>query len=133
MHEQLRPPTADDPWEDLVVSVLAVNQYSLDKTYAFICGLRETGLVNPKNLGSWGLETIISRLKSAGCDRGSFMTTLFASRLSSLGVAVNSHGTATCTQILLSKDRDEISSLLLPISGIGPKVIHNFCLLRGIK
>ena len=124
---------ADNPWEDLVVSILEVNQYSLEKTYALLSGLREAGLVNPKNLGSWGLETIISLLKSAGCDRGSFMTKLFASRLSSLGIAVKSHGTAACTQILLSKERDKIGNLLLPISGIGPKVIHNFCLLRGIK
>ena len=89
---------------------------------------------NPRNLGSWELEEIISRLKkSGGCDRGAFMTKLFAHRLYSLGIAVESRGTALATKILLSRNLAEISSLLLPIAGIGPKVIQNFCLLRGIK
>jgi hypothetical protein len=133
MHNHRVASDADDPWEDLVVSILAVNQYSLEKTYALVPGLRDAGLVNPRNLGSWELEEIISRLKSAGCDRGAFMTKLFAHRLYSLGIAVDSRGTALATKILLSRNLAEISSLLLPIAGIGPKVIQNFCLLRGIK
>lgn len=122
----------DSPWEDLVVSILSVNQYSLEKTYAIVGGLREAGLVSPQNLVAWEIERIVSRLKFAGCDRGAFMTPLFAARLASLGEVVGARGISVCAEILVGKDFEEIRRLLLPINGIGPKVLRNFCLLRGI-
>jgi hypothetical protein len=64
----------DDPWEDLVVSLLSVNQYSLERTYESIKGLREQGLFNPTKLKQWDHGEFVARLKAAGCDRGPFMT-----------------------------------------------------------
>jgi 3-methyladenine DNA glycosylase/8-oxoguanine DNA glycosylase len=61
------------------------------------------------------------------------MTLLFAMRLVSLGVALHSKGIASCVEVILSNDPEEIRNLLLPVNGIGPKVIGNFLLLRGIK
>jgi hypothetical protein len=132
MSELLPASGSDDVWEDLVVSILAVNQYSLEKTYAIVGGLREAGLASPQNLGAWEIDRIVSRLKSAGCDRGAFMTPLFAARLSSLGKVVGARGMSACADILAGKDFEEIRRLLLPVNGIGPKVMRNFCLLRGI-
>lgn len=123
----------DSPWEDLVVSILSVNQYSLEKTYAVLSLLQQSGLLSPENLSRWELEEIISQLKLAGCDRGPFMTKLFGLRLAALGMAVQSHGLAACARILLSRDPAAISNLLLPINGIGPKVLRNFLMLRGIE
>jgi hypothetical protein len=123
----------DNPWDDLVVSILSVNQYSLEKTYPTLPFLREAGLLSPESLGSQTLEQIVVLLKAANCDRGPFMTTLFAVRLASLGSAVSSRGIVECTRILLSNDPDAIRTLLLPIKGIGPKVLQNFFMLRGIK
>jgi hypothetical protein len=122
----------DDVWEDLVVSLLAVNQYSIEKTYAIVGDLRECGLVSPQNLGAWEIDRIVSCLKLAGCDRGAFMTPLFAVRLASLGKVVVERGSSVCAEILAGKDFEEIRRLLLPVNGIGPKVLRNFCLLRGI-
>src|ERR1035438_7854416 len=95
-------PTGDQksPWEDLVVSILSVNQYSLEKTYAVAPLLRQGGLLSPENLSRWELEEIVARLKATGCDRGRFMTKLFAVRLASLGMAVESRGIAICGRIL---------------------------------
>lgn len=76
---------ADDPWEDLVVSILSVNQYSLEHTYRSIDGLRKQGLFDPERLMRWDQSEIVERLK-----------------------------------------------LLLPVNGIGPKVIANFYSLREI-
>lgn len=132
MNEFLPASGPDDVWEDLVVSVLAVNQYSLEKTYAIVGGLRESGLVSPQNLCAWEIDRIVSRLKFARCDRGAFMTPLFAGRLASLGKVVGARGISVCAEILAGKDFEEIRRLLLPINGIGPKVLRNFCLLRGI-
>jgi hypothetical protein len=113
-------------WEDLIVSILAVNQYSLEKTYALLP-------LDPEMLCNLQPEEVVERLKTNGVDRGSFMTLLFAMRLVSLGVALHSKGIASCVEVILSNDPEEIRNLLLPVNGIGPKVIGNFLLLRGIK
>ena len=115
-----------------MVSILSVNQYSLEKTYAIVGGLREAGLVSPQNLGAWEIDRIVSRLKFAGCGRGDFMTPLFAARLASLGKVVVERGISVCAEILAGNDFEKIRRLLLPVNGIGPKVLRNFCLLRGI-
>lgn len=125
--------TETSPWEDLVISILSVNQYSLEKTYVLAPLLRMSGLFRPEELSKLDIEEIVVRLNRSGCDRGSFMTKLFAIRLSCLGMALASTGIAESERILLSNAPEAISSLLLPINGIGPKVLRNFFLLRGIK
>lgn len=125
-------PTIADVWEDLVVSMLSINQYSLERTYRSLRGLREQGLFDPKNLMRWDETEIVSRLKLAECDRGTFMTTLFAFRLCNLGRLAEAKGFETCTKIISSRNAKAIKELLLPVNGIGPKVIANFCLLQKI-
>jgi hypothetical protein len=121
-----------DPWEDLVISILSVNQYSLERTYRCLEGLREQGLFDPNKLMHWGQADIVNRLKSARCDRGLFMTNLFALRLSHLGTLIQRTGIDASTKIISSRDAKSIEALLMPVSGVGPKVIANFCLLRNI-
>jgi hypothetical protein len=125
-------PVKDDPWEDLVVSILSVNQYSLEHTYQALEGLRTEGLSDPSNLAHWGQVEIVDRLKAAGCDRGPFMTNLFALRLCNLGTLIEHRGVEECVKIIWGRDRRAIQDLLLPVNGIGPKVIANFCLLREL-
>ena len=123
---------ADNPWEDLVVSLLSVNQYSLERTYASIEGLREQGLTDPAKWTEWVHGDFVARLNAAGCGRGPFMTSLFALRLAHLGALVQSKGIDSCTQTISGRDTREIEDLLLPVNGMGPKVIANFYLLREI-
>jgi|ERR1039458_7073655 endonuclease III-like uncharacterized protein len=130
--EPSNKPAIDDPWEDLVISLLSVNQYSLEHTYRSLDGLREQGLFDPKNLVRWDQDQVADRLKSAGCNRGQFMTNLFALRLCNLGVLLETKGIDASTRIIASCDRKAIEDFLLPVNGIGPKVIANFCLLREI-
>jgi hypothetical protein len=120
----------DDPWADLVISILSVNQYSLDGTFGAIGGLRAQGLLDPRNLMRWDLAQVATRLIAAGCDRGPFMTNLFALRLCSLGMAVEATGVDSFADTIAGGDRKRIEELLLPVNGIGPKVIWNFFLLR---
>lgn len=131
-HELKTRPAIDDPWEDLVVSLLSVNQYSLEWTYRSIEGLRSQGLVNPINLQMWGHGDIVTGLKAAGCDRGPFMTNLFALRLGNLGALIQGKGLDACSRVISGRDRRAIELLLLPVNGIGPKVIEQFYLLRNI-
>lgn len=122
----------DSPWEDLVISVLAVNQYSLEKTYACKQGLQEQELTDPSALSQLSQREISSRLRTGGCDRGEFMTDLFAKRLSALGEHVRSVGVEQSSDILAGKSRHKIEHFLEPVNGIGPVVLRNFFLLRGI-
>lgn len=122
----------DHPWDGLVVSILAVNQYSLERTFAVVGGLRAAKLTDPENLMHWTLGDMAEKLKSAGCKRGAFMTTLFARRLCALGEFIRKNGAAQCEAILSSGDRESIARLLLPVHGIGPKVLKNFFLLHGL-
>jgi hypothetical protein len=123
----------DELWSDLVVAMLAVNNHSLEKTYAHLEGLKASGLCSPENLSAWEVAEIVQRLQQAGCNRGSFMTRLYARRLSSLGASVSATGTEEFTSILRCASRSEIANLLLPINGIGPRVLENFFLLRQLE
>jgi hypothetical protein len=124
---------SDAIWEDLVVSILAMNNCSLESAYGLLPRLRTAGIVNPKNLVNWELQEVVTRLEGSGFNRGIFMTNLFALRLVSLAAVLEEKGVAACGETILSNDRDAISRLLLPVHGIGPKVLRNFFLLRGFK
>lgn len=123
----------DNPWEDLVVAILAVNQYSLEKTYLLLPGLRKAGLTDAGNLSRWTQEELLERLKEAGCDRGSFMTALFAQRLCALGALIQQRGVENCNEVVAGTRIGAIEKLLLPVKGIGPKVLKNFYALRQLE
>ncbi|MBD2135094.1 hypothetical protein H6F47_22415 [Sphaerospermopsis sp. FACHB-1094] len=119
-------------WEDLVISILSVNQYTLSKTYANTESMREIGLFNPENLKQWDIQEMNQRLRQGGCERGSFMTNLFAERLTALGILIANQGINNCEKILSSRDKKLITDFLMPVKGIGPKVIQNFFLLQEL-
>ncbi len=123
----------ESPWEDLVVSILSVNQYSLERTYGSVEGLRKQKITEVSTLMRSDSDEIEQKLKAAGCDRGPFMTKLFAVRLSALGAFIQAQGADECERVLESQNAKAIESLLLPIKGIGPVVLKNFYLLRGIS
>src|SRR2546421_12171822 len=102
------PNTIDDPWEDLIVSILSVNNYSLEKTYSTVETLRREGLFDPKNLMRWTIKEIEIRLRRGGYDRGDYLSTLFALRIASLGKFVASDGIQECERILRKGDATEI-------------------------
>ncbi len=127
-----KAPSADNPWEDLVVSMLSVNNWSLEKTYYFLDNLRAQGLFDPNRLGSLDQDEIVTRLRKAGYDRGTFMNNLFALRLGCLGQSVKRQGILECTNRLSGNVRPDIEVFLASVKGIGPVVIANFFFLRGI-
>jgi hypothetical protein len=118
-------------WEDLVLAILSVNQYSLEKTYLAVETLRREGLFHPQNLARWTSKEIGTRLRNGGYDRGGFMTWLFADRLESLGKFVESVGVEECEKVLLRGETNEVKRFLQPVNGIGPKVLANFFVLQN--
>jgi endonuclease III-like uncharacterized protein len=128
----VRPEGMDDPWEDLVVSMLSVNQYSLERTYAAIEGLRREHIAVPSNLARWQTQEMEGRLRAAGYDRGPFMTDLFAKRLCALGALIRDKGADVCEKVIGGFDMEAIQGLLLPVHGIGPVVLRKFFVLRNL-
>lgn len=119
-------------WEDLVISILSVNQYTLNKTYSSIESLRQVEIFNPDNLMKWDINEIEQRLRQGGCERGSFMTNLFAERLAALGELIANQSISKCEQVLLSRDKKIITDFFMPVKGIGPKVLQNLFLLQQL-
>ena len=132
LEEAIRSEGIDDPWEDLVVAILSVNQYSLERTYGAIGGLRRERVADPANLARWQPQEIEERLRAAGYDRGAFMTGLFAKRLYALGALIRDKGVNACRNVIGSADMAAIHGLLLPVHGIGPVVLRKFFVLRNI-
>lgn len=122
----------DDAWIDLVVSVLSVNNWPLERTYRLMEGLTGNGLANPSNLARLDETEIAERLKLAGYNRGEYMNRLLAARLAGLGTFINYHGVDAATRLISQKERPELERALFGIYGIGPVVIRNFCLLREV-
>jgi hypothetical protein len=119
-------------WDDLVVSILSVNQYSIERTCGLLRGLREQKVTNPFSLAHWEPQEIEMRLKAAGYDRGSFMTKLLSGRLAALGRLLRTRGIEECESVINSRDAKAIKNLLLPVNGIGQCVLQNFYALRNI-
>jgi hypothetical protein len=98
--------SSDDVWEDLIVSIFAVNNRSLEKAYALLPMLCRAGVVDLANLIHWDVAQVTARLKAAGFDQGTFMTDLFADDLVSLGATIRLKGIAACREVLLSGHSD---------------------------
>ena len=122
----------DDPWGDLVISMLSVNGFPLERAYGLLKQLSAEQLTNPQELSKRTAPELFAKLIAAGYNRGEFMTYLFAERLSSLGSFAKQHGIAECENIIRGQDVAALEKLLLSVNGIGPVVMRNFRLLRQI-
>jgi len=122
----------DDPWSDLVVSILSVNNFPVERVYALLDRLRAEKLTDPENLSQQTAPALYAKLVVAGYDRGEFMTHLFAERLSSLGAFAKAFGIAECEKVLKGRNANAIKAMLLPVNGIGPAVMRNYFFLREI-
>lgn len=114
--------------EDLVISILSVNNVSIDKTYSSIEAMRKEGLFTPSNLSKWSIEDIGNNLKKAGYDRGG-VNYILAERLSTLGKQISLQGQNEFEKALANTDKRALKEFLLTIKGVGNKVVDNFFIL----
>src|SRR5689334_72661 len=119
------------PWSDLVVAILAVNRWPVEKVYTLLPTLQDAGLLEPNNLAAWGIDAIKSALEKSGYTRGDYMTTLMAGRLKSLGIFVAEMGRERCERLLRDGAMDSLAISLGAVSGVGPAVLRNYVLLRA--
>ena len=124
--------TLANTWADVVVAILSVNLYPVERTFEHLDGFVREGLVDPTNLATWSVAETTHRLRLAGYDRGR-LTPMMAERLVSLGRFVQEGGREHCDAVLLRGEADEISALLSPVRGVGPAVLRTFLMLRGVS
>jgi hypothetical protein len=118
------------PIEDLVIAMLAVNNFSLERAYSLRESLDERGLFRLEKLAAKSTSAIATDLEDAGYRRGNFMTPLLAERLRLLAQKVASNPDKFMSAIS-STDREAIRQALQGLPGIGPRVVKNYLLLSG--
>ncbi len=123
---------SSNPWADLVVAMLSVNSFPLERTYQCFDGLEAEGLFLPEKLGEWDEAEVARRLGSAGYDRGPTMTAIFSERLVALGRYATENGIQECERRLKDDPPERVSDFLRPIHGVGEVVVRNFLALRGL-
>jgi hypothetical protein len=116
--------------EALVVPLLAVNRFGLEKVYALLPALRNGGLTSPNLVAKKDVGDVMMRLCHAGYDRG-MLTEMMAGRLVSLMNAVIEGKLDYLNDFVTNNKRDEALALLCTVNGIGPAVAKDaWVLLR---
>lgn len=116
--------------EDLVIAVLAVNRWSLEKVFSIRDGLDKQGLFDFDSLAQVDPGAIAKKLEAAGYKRGDYMTLMMASRLKGIAEQMGPAKRGEMMAFLEQGDRRELETLLLGLTGVGPSVFEQFLCLR---
>lgn len=118
-------------FEDLIVSVLAVNNYSLHKAYGLLYKLREVGILDLSVLSGEALNAreIRGKLVAAGYNRGEYVEVLISERIEKILSSIRGMGSDDFLLSLVG-DSSLIAQKLSGLYGVGPRVISNFINLR---
>jgi hypothetical protein len=117
------------PWEDLVVAVLAVYQFPVDRVLLLRERLHSAGLLDIHAIVNAGEARVTRELNSAGYSRG-LLTGLYAERLVRLARTILAGDETAIAKVLFGADANEIERTLRSLPGIGAKVVRNFFELR---
>lgn len=124
--------TEEEMVEDLVMAMLAVNQWSLNDTFALHESLRAEGLFDMQRLVAMDMPEIVKRLTRAGYSRGDFLVMQLSDRLKDLAKVLTSSNEHTLRSLSNPEHTTELEKFLLTINGIGPKVVRDYKLLRNL-
>jgi hypothetical protein len=117
--------------ENALLSLLAVNGWSVDRVFRLAHRLRAAGLLDFSAVAQLELDEIAGRLAMAGYDRGGYMNLLLARRVSSLAAALTRSELDRLKTCLLEGQGSEVSSTLQRINGVGPVVLETFWSLQN--
>ena len=114
-------------WANLVIAMLSLNNFPLDKTWKIFDQLNANGLFDPHNFAKWSYEELSQKLIASNYNRGA-MTGIFVERLLTISNLLDDM--KSNEQILANGPRQEIENILKRVKGIGPVVIDNFLIIR---
>ena len=110
-----------DHLEALIVSILAVNSYGLEKAYSLLPALRKSGLTDSSRVPKLKCEKVMMLLAASGYERG-LLTEMMAARLVSLMKTVSDGELDGLGELVANNKRVAAVEMLCAIRGIGPKV-----------
>jgi endonuclease III-like uncharacterized protein len=123
----------NERFADLVIAMLAVNGWHLDKVGDLMNSLEQNGLTNPNTVASRAFTENAKCLESAGYSRGDYMVSMLTERIESAAQYFINHDNITkLADVEASRDLKRLRECLEPIKGVGKMVIENYALLRGL-
>ena len=117
---------------DLVVSMLTVNNFSLEKVCELRPALEKASLFDVEALSKMSHEQVFGALKSAGYSKADYVVGLLADRLLAMAGTMQSTSADELRGLLQPGRERELDRFLLAIKGVGPAVLETFKALRRI-
>ncbi|MGQ0503708.1 MAG: hypothetical protein ACT4TC_00135 [Myxococcaceae bacterium] len=116
--------------EALVLGILAVAGYRLDKVWAVLPALRDARLTDPAHVVATDIAALTVALAEAGYNRG-LLTGNLASRLQELMKAVEAGALDDLEVAFAARDKTRALNLLVMMPGIGKRTaetVWSICL-----
>ncbi len=117
--------------DHLVVALLAVGGYSLQRAWDLLPALQREHLADAKAAEELDEAEVVRRLARAGYDRGASVTTSMAKRLMAVHAAVRDGVLAQASRLMRDGRLQDAERVLCQVSGIGPTVFKHFAVLEG--
>ena len=114
--------------EAIVVSLLAVNSYGLERVYELLPEFRNNGLVDPAKISNAEVPQVMRELYKSGYDRG-MLTEMMAGRLIGVMKAVADGRLDILNDLVEKGSKTLTKELLCQVQGIGPKVASDAWML----
>jgi hypothetical protein len=125
------PSKAEDITSDLLLAVLAVNSWSLERVGALYEGLRANGLFDVSVMSDLTTEEIEGRLNVAGYKRGPVLGAMMALRVHNIALSLAEGGAQHLADLEAADDVQAARQYLFSLKGVGPAVVENYFLLRS--
>lgn len=110
--------------ECLLVALLAVNSFALEKAQSLLPRLRAAGLSDPVRVNAMNMPEVIEALTVAGYDRKN-LTWMFAERVKALMMAIERGELTRLEEAIAATDKELAATVLRRVRGVGPTVIQN--------
>lgn len=117
--------------EHLVVAMLAVGGYSLQRVWNILPQLQAEGLTDSSRSENANETKVVQRLARAGYDRGPTVTTSMAKRLVALHAAARDGLLDQAARLMREGRLKDAEKALCSVKGIGPIVFKHFAILEG--
>lgn len=119
---------SQDSVDAILVSLLAVQNYPLDRAWSLLPGLEKAELTNPFRVAQADVGNLVAKLTGAGYERG-YLNGIMAPRVQNLMKAVVAGELDAFDALSKAGHRQAALELLCKVKGIGPKVANNAWLL----
>ena len=117
---------------DVLVSVLAVQRFSIEKAFELVPGLEAQGFLDFDAVAKWSRETVQERLNLAGFRRSEFFDDLFSRRVQEVAKGLGAEGIRGLLRLEARGDLAGLEKRLAGLWGVGPAVIWNYKVLREL-